>query len=70
MTRQQKIRLSLPLLVLAVVIALFATSRSGQPAMAAAPFTGDRSMSADIERLAAAIVAGELRAAAQLPSEL
>ena len=36
----------------------------------AAPFTGDRSMSADIERLAAAIVAGELRSAAQLPSEL
>ena len=36
----------------------------------AGPFTGDRSMSADIERLAAAIAAGELRAAAQLPSEL
>ncbi len=34
------------------------------------PFTGDRSMSADVERLAAAIAAGELRAAAQLPAEL
>jgi histidine ammonia-lyase len=34
------------------------------------PFTGDRSMSADIERLAAAIAAGELRAAADLPAEL
>ena len=35
-----------------------------------APFTGDRSMSGDVERLAAAIAAGELRAAAQLPAEL
>jgi len=35
-----------------------------------APFTGDRSMSADVERLAAAILAGELRAAAGLPGEL
>ncbi len=35
-----------------------------------APFTGDRSMAADIERLAAAIVSGELRAAADLPCEL
>jgi histidine ammonia-lyase len=35
-----------------------------------APFTGDRSMSGDIERLAAAIVAGELRRAAGLAPEL
>jgi len=36
----------------------------------AGPFAGDRSMSAEIERLAAAIVRGELRAAADLPAEL
>lgn len=36
----------------------------------AGPFTGDRSMSAEIESLAAAIVRGELRAAADLPAEL
>jgi histidine ammonia-lyase len=35
-----------------------------------AGFTEDRSMSADIERLADAIVAGELRTAADLPHEL
>lgn len=34
------------------------------------PFRGDRSMAAEIERLAAAIVQGELRAAADLPAEL
>ncbi len=36
----------------------------------AGPFTGDRSMSAEIENLAAAIIRGELRAAADLPAEL
>ena len=36
----------------------------------AGPFHGDRSMSAEVERLAAAIVRGELRAAADLPAEL
>ncbi len=36
----------------------------------AGPFAGDRSMSAEIERLAAAIARGELRAAADLPAEL
>jgi histidine ammonia-lyase len=35
-----------------------------------APFTGDRSMAADVERLAAAIVAGELRHAAGVPALL
>lgn len=35
-----------------------------------APFTGDRSMAADVERLAAAIVAGELRLAAGVPALL
>jgi histidine ammonia-lyase len=36
----------------------------------AGPFTGDRSMSAEVEQLAAAIVRGELRIAADLPTEL
>lgn len=35
-----------------------------------APFTGDRSMAADVERVAAAIVAGELRAASGVPALL
>lgn len=35
-----------------------------------APFTGDRSMAADVERLADAIVAGELRLAAEVPDLL
>jgi histidine ammonia-lyase len=35
-----------------------------------APFSGDRSMSAELESLAAAILDGKLRRAAQLPDEL
>ena len=35
-----------------------------------APFTGDRSLGAELETLAAAILGGELRRAAELPDEL